>query len=304
MNTDRAAIEALVERPSETLDVELKTWLDLTQAADIAKTVRALLALRNRNGGLLMIGFNDKTHQPDPVPPGYLPKVVFHSDEVQLLVSKYAFDPFPVAVDFVKRNGQDYPILIVESGVQYPVAVKSDLVHSGKSLLRVGEVPFRTLRANGTVSTAAARPGDWKEIMEICFQNREADIGAFIRRHLSAGSLPTILGTLAALPNPSPTLPERCEQLMETAFERFRAVLAKQGSERAAQAAEAWGTWETALVIDPPLAGRIANDAFLGTVMASVPEKDSEWPLWVDTRYWDNRKQRPVQISDGWEALI
>ena len=54
---DRELLERLVERPGETLNVEIKAWLDPAQVADAAKIIKACLALRNRNGGHLVIGF-------------------------------------------------------------------------------------------------------------------------------------------------------------------------------------------------------------------------------------------------------
>jgi hypothetical protein len=55
-------------------------------------------------------------------------------------------------------------------------------------VIRVGDVYCRTLNANGTASTAIAQPTDWRDIFDRCFENREADIGRFLRRH--SGSPP------------------------------------------------------------------------------------------------------------------
>lgn len=65
MRIDQSQIDELVARPSEGLNVEVKTWIDPDAPDGMAKIVRAALALRNRNGGYLLIGFDDKTLQPD-----------------------------------------------------------------------------------------------------------------------------------------------------------------------------------------------------------------------------------------------
>ncbi len=65
MDIDQSRIEDLVARPSESLNVELKRWIRSNEPNGISKLVRAALALRNRNGGYLVIGFDDKTLQPD-----------------------------------------------------------------------------------------------------------------------------------------------------------------------------------------------------------------------------------------------
>ena len=306
MDANRETLEALVRQPSETLDVELKGWLFLDRPEHVATLVRALFALRNRNGGVLLVGFGDKSHQPEPIPPNYDPQQVFHVDRIQSLVSRHAVEPFAVSVEFVERDGKDHPVIRVASGVQYPVAVKSGIPgQSGRELLRVGEVMFRTLRTNGTVSSAAAHPGDWKEIMEICFQNREADVGSFIRRHLSDLDVPGLMKGLAETSYPSPSrLSGLCTQFLDSGRERFAAVLEARGSKSGAQAINEWGSWEAVLIIDPPVTNRAADGEFRATVVASVPKKDVEWPLWVDTAGWADTSVRPVQVNHGWETLI
>jgi hypothetical protein len=54
-----------------------------------------------------------------------------------------------------------------------PVAAKADLVDGTRKLVNLGDVYFRTLASNGTPSTAPARPQDWRDVVEICFDNRE-----------------------------------------------------------------------------------------------------------------------------------
>jgi predicted HTH transcriptional regulator len=66
MNADQKRIEELLAHPSESLNVEIKNWINPDDKAAQAKIVRAALALRNRNGGYLIIGFDDKTGLPDP----------------------------------------------------------------------------------------------------------------------------------------------------------------------------------------------------------------------------------------------
>src|SRR5690554_2681147 len=96
--------------------------------------------------------------------------------------------------------GVEYPVIVVPPGVQVPVVAKRDLVDTNrKTLIRTGSVYFRTLAANGILSTSVARPEDWPDIMQICFDNREADIGRFLRRQLSVadrGALTTALQEL------------------------------------------------------------------------------------------------------------
>ena len=180
MKIDENQITALLQRPSEALQVELKTWLDPRDDDHIAKLVKAIFAIRNRNGGFIVIGYADATQHPDKFDLDKSVGMLYHVDKIQGLVSRYASNSFEIAVPLRKRDGQWHPVIVV------PVIVKRDLVsNGGKKLLQKGDVYFRTLQSNGTPSSARLLPGDYPELLDICFENREADIGRFLRRHLS-----------------------------------------------------------------------------------------------------------------------
>ena len=186
MNINQSQIQSLVARPSESLNVEVKRWINPDQPNGISKLVRAVFALRNRNGGFLVLGFDDKTLEPrlENLPPNV--RTAFHVDKIQALISRYASELFEVGVAFGKRDGREYPVIVVPEGVRSPVAAKVPLLDENKKeLIGAGEVFFRTLAANGIPSSALARPQDWPEIVELCFNNREADVGRFLRRQLA-----------------------------------------------------------------------------------------------------------------------
>ena len=59
-NNQKRRLTDLVENPRETLDVELKDWLDLRGSQEHkAQLAKALLALANHGGGYLLIGFEE-----------------------------------------------------------------------------------------------------------------------------------------------------------------------------------------------------------------------------------------------------
>ena len=59
VTVDQRRIDELVARPSESSNLEIKRWIDPNQPEGIAKIARAALGLRNKNGGFLVIGFDD-----------------------------------------------------------------------------------------------------------------------------------------------------------------------------------------------------------------------------------------------------
>src|SRR5215471_3761870 len=127
MNVDQVRIQELLTRLAESLNVEVKNWIDPDDPAGVAKIVRAGLALRNRNGGYLVIGFDDKTLQPDTANRPAHVRSVFHVDKIQGIIARYASELFEVAIAFGQHDGKDYPVIVIPEGMRTPVAAKADL---------------------------------------------------------------------------------------------------------------------------------------------------------------------------------
>jgi hypothetical protein len=134
---ERSVIDALVGNPSESLNVELKRWLDPATNLGIEKIVKGALALRNRNGGFFVVGFDDTTLAPDVANEPPNAKQLFHVDVIQGIISKYASEPFEIEVAWGHRDGRQYPVIVVPSGVKVPVAAKQDLIDGTRPRLRL-----------------------------------------------------------------------------------------------------------------------------------------------------------------------
>lgn len=303
---DQTQIDALVARPTESLRVEIKRWINPDEPEGIAKIARAALAIRNRNGGFLIIGFDNKTLKPDAGnEPGDV-RAAFHIDKIQGIVSRYTSDSFEVAVGFGERDGVEHPVIVVPEGVPVPVAAKTELKDAnGKTLVRVGDVYFRTLGSNGTVSTALARPSDWRDILEICFENREADIGRFLRRLLGTRDISALLmqlTTAAAALQPQPTLRDHAETVLNNGERRYLEALDKRELGEESRKELDAGTWSVALVVDPPRPDALFDKQFMNSFAAANPNY-THWPVWLDSRGLD-RASNPRVVDKGWEALI
>ena len=305
MNADQSRIDELLARLSESLTVEVKRWISADEPQGLSKIVRGALALRNRNGGYFVIGFDDKTLQPDIGNEPADVRAAFHTDKIQGLISRYASELFEVAVVFGKHGGREYPVIVVPDGVRSPVAAKRDLFDDKQNaLIGHGEVYFRTLSANGTPSTAAARPQDWPDIVEICFNNREADFGRFLRRQLAGHDLTSLLSALGGvLQPPAPNLKARTLALLQSGRQRFEAALADRKPTKDELAKIRRGSWEVALTIDPAHSDRLPDDVFLRTLASSNPQYTG-WPVWLDSRLFTDNRSAPVVKEKGWEALI
>jgi hypothetical protein len=262
-----ARIKALIDRPSESLACEIKTWLDLALPEHQVIVIRTLLALRNQNGGELVLGFNDKTLMPDQAPADVSTR--YHIDTLQGLVSRYASDRFEITMHWVDRDGQNYPVVSVPAGVQSPVAAKADLTTTGKSIA-ANDIYVRSLNANGIASTTKAKWNDWNDLVERCFDNREADIGRFLRRHLAGLASETLRGALTGLLDfASPAL--SWDAVVHEALDDGARRFVDAAKERPLELPDI-GWWEVALVITGPLASAPnPTREFLARLGASNP---------------------------------
>lgn len=311
MDIDQTEIDRLVAGPAETRDVEIKAWIDPRTSEGKVKLLTALLALRNFNGGRLVIGFHNKTLQPLPAAPADILDA-FHNDDIQGLISRHTSETFDIAVGFAQREGQQYPVIVVDSGIRTPVAVKAPVTGpGGKQILKKGAVFFRSLKANGLVSSAEVQPEDWPELMQICMDNREADIGRFVRRHLAGldgAQIADALRSVQLIGEIRPTLNALARSWLDKGAARADAAVARwplqpyPGNRPEISELQRAGGWEVALMIDPPIAGWAADDVFFRTVASSIPTYSS-WPIWRGNRSGDT-VNRHIQIADGWEAFI
>lgn len=293
--------QELIDSPSESLSVELKQWIDPDSSEGIAKIAKSALAFRNFGGGYLVIGFVNDTHAPDTTNVPADVHSAFHLDKIQGLVSRYASESFEITVSFPTRGKQAYPVIEIPPGVKTPVAAKADLIHDDKKLIAVNDVYVRTLSSNNTPSTSKIGWKDWPRVVEVCFENREADIGRFLRRHLSSINSKTLQELLDGLTQNSeqaPTTEKRAKDLLDEGETRFKTALSQRNIELPQH-----GTWEVALIINGPIGQFSANQDFLNLLSSTNP-RYTGWPVWLDSRGFRDAQSHPHVLDGGWEALI
>ncbi|MCQ1779419.1 hypothetical protein NOJ05_19610 [Neorhizobium galegae] len=298
MNDSQDRIDALIAAPTESLNVELKRWVDPRTPHGQAKIAIGCIALRNRNGGYLVVGFDDRTalpddeHRPDNV------EGLFHPDIVQHIVSQFASQLFEVKVRLAARDGLRYPVIVVEAGVTVPVAAKRELIDGNKTLIRQDAVYFRTLRSNGVVSSSAATHGDWADIINICFENREADIGRFLRRHLGPNA--PLIGGLKSI-DPDTNLRGRAAAILRHGDARREKVFNSDEFRDRAQRYSKIGAWSAALVFEPARQEDDSDRPFLQLISAANPQLTGAAP-WTDTRGM-GQENRPRKKDGAWETI-
>ena len=294
--------EQLIRTLSETRTVEVKRWFDPNTPQGKAKLVRGLQALRNYNGGAFVIGFDDATLQPDLVNEPDDVRAVFHADVLQELVSRYSSEPFDVEVLYPRLNERSYVVAVVPSGIRTPVAVKREIVgDDDRRLVQCNDVYFRTLQANHRVSSAKIPYGDWADMMRVCFDNREADIGSFVRRHLS-GISPDLFRAFAdgltGRADTQPNVEEALVTLLDGGEASYHAAIQGRQLDLPAH-----GSCEVGLILSGEVPPHPNNREFLYSLDRSNPRLTG-WPIWLDTFGFQDRLARPYVLNDGWEALV
>ena len=290
--------EDIVKYHSESLSVEFKSWIDLATPAGKAKVVKCLQALRNYNGGHLVIGLDDKTRETDTrTPPPKDVMDAYHADKIQGLASKYSSDLFEVEVFYPVLNDQKYPVIAVPPGVRAPVAVKKNILdEKNEELISCNDVYFRTLASNNTVSTAKVSRHDWHKIIRICLDNNEADIGKFLKRHLSPETIKSFCGSFS-FRSPDLSMNEEVQRILDEGRTRYEEVIAKRSLDL-----PPFGTFEVGLAISGQIPNYSADEEFRHLLDHSNPQLTG-WPIWLDSSRF-HKEDHPYVMRGGWEALI
>ena len=136
-NNEQEFISNLVRNPSESLSLELNDWIDPDASEGIAKIVKAALAMRNNNGGYLLIGFNNSDGSPnfERAPEDVV--TTFHVDKIQGYITKYSSESFEIKIHLPVIQESQFLVLEIPKGIKTPVATKSGLPFEGLSLIHI-----------------------------------------------------------------------------------------------------------------------------------------------------------------------
>ena len=300
MGIDSSKIQQLIEYPVESLNVELKRWISPDTDEGRAKIIKAAIAFRNFNGGYLIIGFDGTTLTPDIKNVPTNARTEFHIDKIQGLISRYSSELFEVFVEFPEREGQEYPVIIIPAGVKTPVAAKRNLSVDGRSLIAVDDVYIRSLSSNGTPSSTKAKWNDWNSLVSICFDNREADVGRFLRRHLGGVTPEMLQGLFPLLSIQSemePIIEDQLRSYLDEGKERLHRIVTERQVELPQH-----GGWEVAFFINGEIPEYSTDSNFLNLLSSHNP-RYSGWPVWGDSRRFSEHAQ-PYVTDGNWEAFI
>jgi Putative DNA-binding domain len=275
------------------MEDNIKDWFDPSTPEGKAKIIKTCIAMRNNNGGYLLVGFDNDTGVPNVAGAQANARTIFQSDDVQILVNRHASEPFEVHLHYPEISGREFPVLEVEAGVRAPVATRRPLSDdAGNRLVKENTVYVRSLRANNTPNTTEATWQDWAILVETYFENREADIGRFLRRHLGERGPEVERVFRSAATDPAVSVLARGWERLSSTAERLGVSLPEHGA------------WEVGVATAPVLSGGLADEPFLNLLMSENPKYTAGWPVWLDSRAFADQNSHPRVYEDGWEMLI
>ncbi len=181
-NTGNSDLSDLVDFPSETLGVELKEWVDLTDRVVQSKLAKHIAALANHGGGYLVFGFSDDLSVAPDRPTNLS---LFNRDQFSTIVKRYLTPTFQCEVTLVQSSaGQEYPVVRVPSHDATPIAAKADGPNDAKGQPQGVKSGCHYIRKTGPESAPALGVEDWQPLIRRCVLADRDNLLADIARAL------------------------------------------------------------------------------------------------------------------------
>jgi hypothetical protein len=267
-------LDHLVNEPRETLDIEVKEWLDLSDNDHRAALAKEIIALANNGGGYVVAGFkelNDGSFTTALPPPASLD--TWSQDAIQAVVAKYIDPGFQCRVSHrvsTASSGGKHPIIAVPGGHRVPVRAKAGSP-DGKRL-----VPHRVyIRRHGPNSEEPKSADEWDRLFDRCLQNRKAELLDAMRAIMEG-----------IVPIATPTIP-----LTTTFLDKFTAFQ-DQASARWAKRVESlprdvtprfpFGYYDAAFAIEGNFERKSLTE--LSEIIGTVVRNHSGWPPFLTIR--------------------
>jgi hypothetical protein len=187
----QADLADLVEYPRETLEIELKAWLDLKQPLVRAKIARHMAALSNHGGGYLVFGFLDDLTRDPNAPPNILH---YDRDEFTGIAKHYLTPSFQCDVSRVAASdGAEYVVVRVPGHGSIPIAAKANGPSDAKGRAQGIASGTYYLRKAGPESAPIVGAEDWNAIIRRCVlsdrQSLLSDIASLVQAPVPAAKV-------------------------------------------------------------------------------------------------------------------
>ncbi len=277
-------LQDLVAYPREDLDVEVKSWLDLSDQEARADLAQAMLALANHGGGYVIVGMTESAGAwsvDSPRPPSLAP---YSQDTVNEILHRYAEPVFHAQLFHVAHptTGDVFPVVVVPGGHRVPIRSKS-ASPSGKHVRN--NVYY--IRRPGPASEAPQSGREWDELIARCVRAAREDLIDRIRD--------AVLGIERAGTASAPRdRRARLDEWFSSSRQRLDALLAERlPDERPSR--YALGTWSCGYAVQGEF--ERPSLAALRTILAQAQGRETGWPMW-------RLAAKPESAPYAWEGTI
>jgi hypothetical protein len=258
--------------PTETLDFEVKGWLDLKDPEPRGIVVKALIALENHGGGFLLIGFTESQGRliPDTQRPDSLAQ--YGTDEINSIIKRNAEPSFHAHVTFQKHpeTGEEFPLIQVPGTSKVPVRSRS-ATPNGSLKLNVYYI-----RRSGPASEAPMDGTEWDALIRRCVLNQRNDIIDILRSFIPSvapGNLNTLVDERSGL-----------NQFVSDSFVRWSAINSSLPSDDPSKINNGWFSFACQIVGQTK---RLPPNLILESV--EKLRKYTGWPIFVALHQPDSK---------------
>lgn len=183
--------------PAETLDFEVKGWVDLSDVEGRAVVAKALIALENHGGGFLLFGYTEDASKqlvPDPARPASLE--LYLPDSLNGIIRKFAEPPFHVDVSLQAHpeTAEKFPLVLVSGFTKVPIRSARE---TPKSTIRINQY---YIRRPGPSSEPPVSGAEWEKLIGRCLRLGREEIISILRDFLPLSPAMSPAGTGPAEP--------------------------------------------------------------------------------------------------------
>ena len=169
-------ITDLLAAPRETLGIEHKSWLDLTDQHHRGVLAKAIIALANHGGGYVILGITEDGADRYPtVRPECVSK--YTSEVIAGVVKKFVDPVFECLLDYVPHpaTGIEVAVVTVPGGIPDIVLSKSGIADGPITEFR----PY--IRKPGAASEMPTTIAEWRGLFDRCVKARQNEMLGAIR---------------------------------------------------------------------------------------------------------------------------
>jgi Putative DNA-binding domain len=171
-------LRSLLEIPSESLSVEYKSWLDLTQNIGKATLAKAAIALANEGGGIIVLGMREDTGDGGALRSQLRPSAIarYSQDDINAAIERYSDPAFHCGLMFAPHplTAHEHAFVVVPGGITVPVMCR-------RTCEGVISQHRCYIRKPGPRSEEPFTAEEWRGLLERCVQARRENMLDAIR---------------------------------------------------------------------------------------------------------------------------